>query len=55
MYIEVWIIDYKSARDSQGRDRAQVEEYKEILKGIYSKKTIKGFLIYLDCLEVEEV
>ena len=52
---EVWIIDFKSTRDVEGRDRGQILEYKEILQDIYPKRGIRGFLIYLDCLEVEEI
>lgn len=52
---EVWIVDFKSTKDVEDRDRQQIQEYKEILKGIYPKKMIKGFLIYLDRLEAEEI
>lgn len=52
---EVRIVDFKSARDAEGRDRGQIMEYKEILQDIYPGRRIKGFLIYLDCLEVEEI
>ena len=52
---EVWIVDYKSTRDVEGRDHEQIEEYKQIVKDIYPKKVIKGFLIYLDGQEVEEI
>lgn len=49
------IVDYKSSVDVQGRDREQIEEYKEILKGIYPDKVIEGYLIYFDSLEVEKI
>ncbi len=52
---EVQVLDFKSARIEEGGYAAQVEEYKDILKDIYPKRTIKGFLVYLDCCEVEEV
>ncbi len=52
---EAWIVDFKSAKDPKGQYEAQVEEYKDILQGIYSHREIKGFLIYLDCFQVEEV
>lgn len=52
---EVWVVDYKSAKSDEGGYREQVEEYKEILRGIYPKRKIQGFLIYMDCCEIEEV
>lgn len=51
----VQIVDYKSSVDVQGRDREQIEEYKEILKSIYPDKVIEGYLIYFDSLEVEKI
>jgi ATP-dependent exoDNAse (exonuclease V) beta subunit len=52
---EVWVVDFKTGKEGQVHDREQVQEYKDILKEIYPKRTIKGFLIYLDPVEVEEV
>ena len=51
----VQIIDYKSSKDASDQDRAQVSEYMRIAAEIYPKKEIKGLLIYLDTLELEEV
>lgn len=52
---EAWIIDYKSSREAESQSRAQVREYMAIVREIYPGKNIRGFLLYLDCLEVEEV
>jgi len=52
---EVWIVDYKSSQDDIQKHHAQVVEYMELLKDIYPKKDIKGFLIYLDDFKVEQV
>ena len=52
---EVWIVDFKSTKDVEGHDRKQIQEYEVILQDIHPKKTIKGFLIYLDHFEVEEI
>jgi ATP-dependent exoDNAse (exonuclease V) beta subunit len=52
---QVWVVDFKSARALDGRDRGQVKEYQTMLRDIYPGRVIKGFLIYLDSLEVEEV
>ena len=52
---EVWVIDYKSTREGEEQHQSQVREYMGILKDIYPKKKIKGFLIYLDEKQFEEV
>ena len=52
---EVWIVDYKSQREGTGIQQQQVREYAAILEGLYPKRMVKGFLIYLDKFEVEEV
>ena len=52
---EVWIVDFKSAKDPKGQYGPQVREYKDILQGIYPNREIKGFLVYLNVLEIEEV
>jgi len=52
---EVWIIDYKSSKESQDIHRKQIKEYIQIIKAIYPKREVKGFLIYLDELAIEEV
>ena len=51
---EIWIVDFKSAKDPNAPYQAQVGEYKDILQGIYPQHTVKGFLIYLDCFEAED-
>lgn len=50
---EVLVIDYKSAR-FEGYTQ-QVQAYMEILKSLYLKKNIRGFIVYLDELASEEV
>lgn len=52
---EVWVIDYKSSRDKSDSHINQLREYKDILKQIYPKNTVKGYLLYLDTASVEEV
>ncbi len=49
------IIDYKSSKDRVDQDRSQVAEYMKIVSMIYPDKDIKGFLVYLDSLHLEEV
>ncbi len=52
---EVWIVDYKSSRDGFIAQKEQMSGYMEILKSIYPKLKIKGFLIYPDSLTMKEV
>ncbi len=51
----VWIIDYKSSKNFSQKHRDQIKEYIQILKEIYPNKKVRGFLIYLDELVIEEV
>jgi ATP-dependent exoDNAse (exonuclease V) beta subunit len=52
---EAWVVDYKTRQEPQLDYRQQVEEYKAIIKELCPKHVVKGFLIYLDELKVEEV
>jgi len=52
---EVWIVDYKSSHDGFGAQKEQMLEYMEIVKSLYLKLKVKGFLIYPDSLTIEEV
>ncbi len=44
---DVWIVDYKTGQDAEGRNAQQIEEYERILKEMYPDKKVKGFLVYL--------
>jgi len=56
---EVWVIDYKSSRPADKKDRAgyedQVRKYMGIVKEIYPGRCARGFLLYLDALKVKEI
>jgi ATP-dependent exoDNAse (exonuclease V) beta subunit len=52
---EVLIVDYKSSQDGEEEDNKQVAEYMRIINDIYTKKMIKGFLLYLDEIKIKEV
>ena len=52
---EVFVIDFKSSKDYQDESIGQVTEYIKIIKKLYPKHFVKGLIIYLDRLEVEEV
>ena len=45
---EVWIIDYKSTADAPAAHRAQVLSYMAAARELYPRKTVKGWVIYLD-------
>ena len=51
---EAWVIDYKSSKDESGDQEKQIAEYIDIVKSIYPGIKIRGFLIYLDTLSLEE-
>ena len=52
---EAWIVDYKSSRFQTGPYQSQVWEYMRILKELFPGKAVKGFLLYLDDMSMEEV
>jgi ATP-dependent exoDNAse (exonuclease V) beta subunit len=52
---EVWIIDYKTSPDFQEKYAGQIKEYMEIVKDIYPKHKIKGYIIYFDEMSVVPV
>lgn len=52
---ECWIIDYKSSDEEKEAGRLQVKEYMGIVSDIYPDRKIKGFLVYIDTCEYEEV
>lgn len=50
---EVWVVDYKTNRPPPAEEkdipkpyRRQVEEYRELLRGIYPDKTVRCFLLW---------
>lgn len=45
---EAWIIDYKSTADNPAGHRAQVQAYLAAARELYPRKTVKGWIIYLD-------
>ncbi len=52
---EVMIVDYKSSHENEKNDIAQLREYKLIAESVYPKKNVRGFIIYIDKVIVEEV
>ena len=52
---EVKVVDYKTSKEKFNDHIKQVEEYMSIVKDIYPARRVKGFLIYLDEMSLEEV
>jgi len=52
---EIWIVDYKSSQEAKLDHEKQINEYIQIIKDIYPKREVKGFLVYLDRMVKEEV
>jgi len=52
---DAWVVDYKSSNEDQEGNRQQVSEYMEIVRDIYPKLNISGYIIYIDSAEVEQV
>jgi len=44
---EVWIVDFKTGEDSDERNTKQMAEYEAMVKEMYPKHQVKGFLVYL--------
>jgi len=52
---EVFIIDYKSSKEKEVLYYDQILEYMRIIQDIYPDSRIRGILIYLDDLSMEEI
>ncbi len=51
----VLVIDYKSGGEELAVYQAQVREYMQILKSLYPQRIIKGFLLFVEDLKVEQI
>ncbi len=52
---EVWIVDYKNHRTSSGVYHDQVRDYMAVVREIYPERKVRGFLLYIADLGLEEV
>ncbi len=52
---EIWIVDYKAALDPQGAYEEQVQEYMNLITELHPRHEVKGFLVYLDDLGIQEI
>lgn len=52
---EVIVADYKSSKDSHEEYVAQLLNYMSLVRGIFKKSKVRGFLVYLDTADIEEI
>lgn len=53
---DVLVLDFKSAKPEDDKAyRQQIKTYMDLVKALYPQKTVKGFLIFLDDIEVKEI
>ncbi len=52
---EIWVIDYKSNRENEEMHHNQMQEYVDIICQIYPKYQVKGYLVYLDEMMIEQI
>ncbi len=52
---EVNVVDYKSVHEDLPEYSEQVRDYMHIVKTMYPSKHIRGFLLYLDDFNIEEI
>jgi ATP-dependent helicase/nuclease subunit A len=52
---QVLICDYKSSDDFKEKNKAQMLEYIGILKEVYPKMSVKGYILYFDRQDIEEI
>ncbi len=53
----VTVIDYKTGKDKEALDkyRAQLKNYMSILRDVYTGKTVKGVIAFVDLAEMERI
>ena len=52
---EVLIVDYKSSPDFKEENLGQMLEYIAIIREIYPDKAVKGYFLYFDRPDIEEI
>ncbi|MDD3296014.1 MAG: UvrD-helicase domain-containing protein [Candidatus Omnitrophica bacterium] len=52
---EAWVIDYKSSYGDIENYRGQIREYIDIIGDIFPGKRVRGFLLFLDDMNIQEV
>jgi len=51
--LKIWIIDYKASRLGVEQHKKQMLDYMNLMKGLYPKEIIEGFIVYLDDVTVK--
>ncbi|MFH1519293.1 MAG: UvrD-helicase domain-containing protein [Candidatus Omnitrophota bacterium] len=54
-YEEAWVVDYKRSKPAGPEVKKQIFDYIQIIKDIYPRHKVRGFLVYLDEICKEEV
>jgi len=52
---EAWVIDYKSRGESVLDFKEQLTAYLAIIRDLYPDKTVRGFIIFLEDIRIEEI
>ncbi|MCX5748964.1 MAG: UvrD-helicase domain-containing protein [Candidatus Saganbacteria bacterium] len=52
---EAIVVDYKSSKDNHEEYVTQLTNYMGLIKGIFRKSKVRGFLVYLDTTDIEEI
>ncbi len=52
---EVWVVDYKSSRQEAEEGHGQVRRYAGAVGRVFVGRRVRGFLVYLDTAQAEEV
>src|SRR3989338_7627130 len=52
---EAGIVDFKSSRDAAGQYERQAGEYMSLVGALYPRHKVRGYLVYLDKADVEEI
>lgn len=52
---DVTVVDYKSTAQEQKAGQDQVRSYMQLMASIYPKRRVRGFLMYMEELRLEEV
>jgi ATP-dependent exoDNAse (exonuclease V) beta subunit len=51
----VWVVDFKSSGAARASHKEQMGWYMQMVRELYPRRTVRGFLIFMDEVRVEEV
>jgi ATP-dependent exoDNAse (exonuclease V) beta subunit len=52
---EAWIVDYKSKYEYKEAYDTQINAYKNIVKGVYGNKRVRGFIVSMEAASITEI